>query len=103
MNIGNPDKTLYSTGLNRFPSWYDPLPNWIQVPIFYLIELTEQYPTVHPISLLLYAVGVVGLGWLAIRRKAEDKYLLIWFVVVYVFFTAIPNREWRYLIPLFPY
>ena len=102
MNIGNPDKTLYSTGLNRFPSWFDPLPKWIQVPIFYLIELAEQYPTVHPISLLLYALGIAGLGWLAFRRKAEDKYLLIWFVVVYVFFTAIPNREWRYLIPLFP-
>jgi hypothetical protein len=39
---------------------------------------------------------------LALRRKAEDKYLLIWFAVVYVFFTAIPNREWRYLIPVFP-
>jgi len=102
MNIGNPDKTLYSTGLNRFPSWYDPLPNWIRVPIFYFIELTEQYPTVHPMSLLLYSVGLVGLGWLAFRRKAEDKYLLIWFAVVYIFFTVIPNREWRYLIPIFP-
>jgi hypothetical protein len=47
-------------------------------------------------------VGLVGLGWLALRRKAEDKYLLIWFVVVYIFFTAIPNRQWRYLIPVFP-
>jgi hypothetical protein len=102
LNIGNPDKTLYSTGLNRFPTWFDPLPSWIQVPIFYLIELTAQYPTVHPISFLLYAIGLAGLGWLAWRRKAEDKYLLIWFVIVYVFFTAIPNREWRYLIPIFP-
>jgi 4-amino-4-deoxy-L-arabinose transferase-like glycosyltransferase len=102
LNIGNPDKTLYSTGLNRFPAWYDSLPNWIQVPIFYLIELTAQYPTVHPISFLIYAIGLAGLGWLAWRRKAEDKYLLIWFVIVYVFFTAIPNREWRYLIPIFP-
>ena len=102
MNIGNPDKTIYSTGLNRFPSWFDPLPNWIQVPIFYLIELTQPYFNMHPISLFLYAVGLVGLGWLAVRRKPEDKYLLIWFVVVYVFFTAIPNRQWRYLIPAFP-
>jgi 4-amino-4-deoxy-L-arabinose transferase-like glycosyltransferase len=102
MNIGNPDKTLHSTGLNRFPAWFDPLPNWIQLPIFYLIEITQPYTNVHPISLLLYAIGLVGLGWLAVRRKPEDKYLLIWFVVVYIFFTAIPNREWRYLIPLFP-
>jgi hypothetical protein len=102
LEIGNPDKTLYSTGLNRFPTWFDSLPNWIQTPVFYLIELTAQYPSVHPISFLLYATGLVGLGWLAWRRKAEDKYLLIWFVIVYVFFTLIPNKEWRYLIPIFP-
>jgi 4-amino-4-deoxy-L-arabinose transferase-like glycosyltransferase len=102
MNIGNPDKTLYSTGLDRFPAWFDPLPSWIRLSIFYLIEITEPYTNVHPISFLLYAVGLVGLGWLAVRHKAEDKYLLIWFVVVYIFFTAIPNRQWRYLIPVFP-
>ncbi len=102
LGVGNPFKAVYSTGLNRFPAWFDPLPNWVQVPIFYLIEITAPYPTMHPISLLLYAVGLVGLGWFALRRKAEDKYLLIWFIVVYIFFTGIPNREWRYLIPLFP-
>ena len=102
LNIGNPSQALYSSGLNRFPAWFDPLPNWIQVPIFYLIEITEPYSTIHPISFLLYAVGLVGLGWLAFRRKPEDKYLLIWFVVVYIFFTAIPNKQWRYLIPIFP-
>jgi len=102
MNIGNPDKTLYSTGLNRFPAWFDPLPSWIRVSIFYFIEITDPYSNVHPISFILYGVGLLGLGWLALRRKAEDKYLLIWFAVVYVFFTAIPNREWRYLIPVFP-
>ena len=101
MNIGNPDKTVYSTGLNRFPAWFDPLPNWIQVPIFYFIEIAQPYPNIHPISLILYAVGLAGLALLAVRRKPEDKYLLIWFIVVYVFFTAIPNRQWRYLVPLF--
>ncbi len=101
MNIGNPDKTVYSTGLNRFPAWFDPLPSWIQLPIFYLIEIVQPYPSIHPISLVLYAIGLAGLAMLALRRKPEDKYLLIWFVVVYVFFTAIPNRQWRYLVPLF--
>ncbi|MCW4030102.1 MAG: glycosyltransferase family 39 protein [Candidatus Bathyarchaeota archaeon] len=102
LNIGNPDKSLYSTGVGRFPSWYDGLPSWVQVPIFYLIELAAQYPTVHPISVVLYVLGLAGLVGLALRHKTQDKYLLIWFIVVYVFFTAIPNREWRYLIPLFP-
>jgi hypothetical protein len=102
LNIGNPDKSLYSTGVGRFPSWYDGLPGWVQVPIFYLLELTVHFPTEHPISLVLYALGLAGLVLFALRRKTQDKYLLIWFVVVYVFFTVIPNREWRYLIPLFP-
>jgi len=47
-------------------------------------------------------VGLAGLGWLAWRRKPADKYLLIWFFVVYIFFTAIPNKQWRYVVPLFP-
>jgi len=101
MNIGNPDKTIYSTGIDRFSPLFNAFPSWIQVPIFYLIEIAQPYPDIHPISILLYATGLAGLGWLALRRKPEDKYLLIWFVVVYVFFTAIPNRQWRYLVPLF--
>jgi 4-amino-4-deoxy-L-arabinose transferase-like glycosyltransferase len=102
LNVGNPDKALYSTGDGRFGAWYDGLPGWVQVPLFYLIELGAQYPTVHPVSLLLYGLGLAGLVLFALRRRTSDKYLLIWFLVVYVFFTVIPNREWRYLIPLFP-
>ncbi len=102
LNIGNPGKSLYSTGLQRFPPWFDGLPNWVQTPIFYLLEMNVPYSDVHPVSLLLYGVGLAGLGWLAWRRKPADKYLLIWFFVVYIFFTAIPNKQWRYVVPLFP-
>jgi hypothetical protein len=107
MNIGNPDKLLYSLGLtsgglSRFPTWYYSMPNWLQLPTFYFVELTLPYVDVHPISFFLYALGLLGLGFFAWRRKTLDKYLLLWFVVVYVFFTAIPNKQWRYLVPLFP-
>jgi preprotein translocase subunit SecG len=60
------------------------------------------YANIHPVSLLLYAVCLAGLGFLAWRRKPQDKYLLIWFLVVFVFFTLIPNKQWRYVLPLFP-
>jgi 4-amino-4-deoxy-L-arabinose transferase-like glycosyltransferase len=78
---------------NRFP-----------LPIFYLVELTWPFPEapVHPISLPLFILGLLGLGLLAYRRKNEDKLLLAWFAIVYVFFTIIPNRQWRYVTPLFP-
>jgi 4-amino-4-deoxy-L-arabinose transferase-like glycosyltransferase len=73
-------------------------------PIFYLIEMTWPFPDVpvHPISLPLYILGLLGLGLLLYRRKTEDKFFLIWFITVYVFFTLIPNKQWRYVTPLFP-
>jgi len=88
LQVGNPANFLYS---GRFP-----------FPIFYLIEMTWPYSDIHPISLLLYIVDFSGLVSLAWRRKKEDKFVLIWFVSVYVFFTLIANRDWRYVLPLFP-
>jgi 4-amino-4-deoxy-L-arabinose transferase-like glycosyltransferase len=88
LEIGNPAKAAYS---ERFP-----------LPIFYFIEMTWPYSGVHPISLFIFILSLVGLGLFAWRRKPEDKFLLTWFVVVFVFFTLIPNKEWRYVMPLFP-
>jgi hypothetical protein len=90
MQEGGQDRAEYSA---RFPG-----------PIFYLIEMTWPFPDipVHPISLPLYILGLLGLSLFAWRRKPEDKLLLIWFIAVYVFFTAIPNKQWRYIIPVFP-
>ena len=107
LNMGNPDRSLYSLGLNsvginRFPHFYVEIPNWTHLPIFYLIEMTAPYSDIHPVSLILYILSFGGLVLFAWRRKAPDKYLLIWFVAVYVFFTAISNKQWRYIAPIFP-
>lgn len=90
MREGGQDRIDYST---RFPA-----------PIFYLIEMTWPFNDipVHPISLPLYVLGLLGLCLFAWRRKPEDKIFLAWFAVVYVFFTLIPNKQWRYITPLFP-
>jgi 4-amino-4-deoxy-L-arabinose transferase-like glycosyltransferase len=88
LQMGNPEKSLYSM---RFP-----------IPIFYFIEMVWPYSDVHPISLLLYVISLLGLGLFAWRRNRADRLLLIWFVVVFVFFTLIPNKHWRYVLPLFP-
>jgi uncharacterized membrane protein len=87
---GGQDRAVYST---RFP-----------MPIFYLVEMTWPFNDipVHPISLPLYILGLLGLGLWAYRRKPEDKFFLVWFIVVYVFFTLIPNKQWRYITPVFP-
>ena len=87
---GGQDRAFYST---RFPR-----------PIFYLVELTWPFIDipVHPISLPLYILGLAGIVLWAYRRRTEDKFFLIWFLVVYVFFTLIPNKQWRYVTPLFP-
>lgn len=88
LQIGNPAKSIYS---ERYP-----------LPIFYFIEMTWPYNEVHPISPLIYIVGLLGLGLFAWRRKREDKYLLTWFILVFAFFTLVPNKHWRYVLPLFP-
>jgi 4-amino-4-deoxy-L-arabinose transferase-like glycosyltransferase len=85
---GDQERSLYSA---RFPT-----------PVFYLIEMTWPYVNLHPISILLYSFGLLGLGLFALRRKPEDKLFLVWFIVVYVVFTLVGNRQWRYVMPLFP-
>ena len=73
-------------------------------PVFYLIEMTWPFNTVpvHPVSLPIMILGLGGLALFAYRRKNQDIFLLTWFIVVYVFFTIVPNRQWRYVDPLFP-
>ena len=88
LQMGNPGRSLYSV---RFP-----------IPVFYLLEMVWPYPDVHPISLMLYIVGLVGLCFFVFRRKRGDKFVFVWFITVFVFFTLISNREWRYVLTLFP-
>lgn len=88
IQFGNVGQSEYSL---RFP-----------VPVFYLLEIVWPYSDMHPVSLLLYVLALVGLVFLVIRRKSQDKYLLIWFIATYVIFTIIPNRQWRYITLVFP-
>ena len=88
LQVGNPERSIYS---DRFPQ-----------PIFYLIDMVWPYANTHPISIFIYIAGLAGLVFLAWRHKPQDRYLVIWFVVIYVFFTLISNRAWRYVLPVFP-
>ncbi|MDR0492683.1 MAG: glycosyltransferase family 39 protein [Nitrososphaerota archaeon] len=88
LQVGNPERSIYST---RFPG-----------PIFYFIELVWPYNDIHPVSIFLYISGLAGLAFMAWRHRHEDKFILIWFTTIFVFFTLISNKEWRYVTPLFP-
>jgi 4-amino-4-deoxy-L-arabinose transferase-like glycosyltransferase len=89
LQAGSDERAAYGT---RFP-----------LPVFYLIEMVYPYMDLHPISPLVYIFGLLGLCFWLWRRRPEDKFSLIWFIVVYVFYTLfISNRNWRYVIPLFP-
>ena len=91
MSEGGQDRPAYS---NRFQP----------IPIYYLVEMAWPFNDiiVHPISLPIFALGLCGLGLFAYRRKKQDVFFLTWFVVIYIFFTLVPNRQWRYVTPLFP-
>jgi 4-amino-4-deoxy-L-arabinose transferase-like glycosyltransferase len=91
MTEGGQDRPAYS---NRFQP----------IPVYYLVEMTWPFNDipVHPISLPIFILGLFGLGLFAYRRKKQDVFFLMWFIVVYAFFTIIPNRQWRYVTPLFP-
>jgi len=88
IGVGGANKSIYSA---RYP-----------LPIFYFVEMAWLNNTMHPVSLLLYLAGLAGIGLLVYRRGIADKFLLLWFTVVYLIFTLIPNREWRYVSILFP-
>jgi 4-amino-4-deoxy-L-arabinose transferase-like glycosyltransferase len=101
---------FYSSGLlsvwlsamqtaNGDATWYS---NPIFTPIYYLITLVMPYWNQRPISFLLYGLSLAGLVFFAVRRKPQDKYLLVWFLATYVVFTLIPNRQWRYVSLMFP-
>ena len=62
---------------NSGQSWYS---NRFSAPIFYLLEMVVPYNDKHPISLLLYGLGLAGLAFLVYRRKPQDKFLLVWFI-----------------------
>jgi 4-amino-4-deoxy-L-arabinose transferase-like glycosyltransferase len=88
LQVGNPERSIYS---GRFPA-----------PIFYLIEMVWPYDVFHPVSIFVYAAGLAGLVFLVWRRRPQDKIVFIWFACIFVFFTLITNKEWRYVLPLFP-
>jgi 4-amino-4-deoxy-L-arabinose transferase-like glycosyltransferase len=88
IQVGTAERAIYSA---RYP-----------LPVFYFFETALIDGGMHPISLLPYFIGLGGLGLLIYRRKREDRFLLLWFAVIYVVFTVIPNRDWRYVTPLYP-
>ncbi|MCL1970269.1 MAG: glycosyltransferase family 39 protein [Candidatus Bathyarchaeota archaeon] len=88
MTMGNPVRSLYSS---RFP-----------LPIFYFIEIVWPHSNFHPISVFVYVLCLAGLGFMVWRRSRGDKFVLLWFIVIFVFFTFVSNKDWRYVMPLFP-
>jgi 4-amino-4-deoxy-L-arabinose transferase-like glycosyltransferase len=55
-----------------------------------------------PVSIFVYIFALIGLGLFGWRRRLEDNFLLVWFFTVYIFFTLIGNKDWRYIAGVFP-
>ena len=87
LQVGNPEKSVYS---DRFPS-----------PIFYFIDVVWPYNNFHPISILIYILALAGFGFLVWRHSKSDQFTILCFATVFIFFSLIANKEWRYVLPLF--
>ena len=88
IQMGNESRLAYST---RFFA-----------PIFYLIEMTQPYSYIHPVYLPVYIISLIGLGLWFLRKKESDKFCLLSFSVVYIVFTLITSKDWRYVSLIFP-
>lgn len=90
VQVGGENRPTYS---NRF-----------FLPVFYLIEMSSPFTNipVNPVSIPIMALGLCGLGLFAYRRRKQDVFLFTWFITIYAFFTAIPDKQWRYVDVLFP-
>lgn len=52
------------------------------------------------LELPLFLLGLIGLAVPSMRRKNEDSWLLpAWFLFSLAFWTVVPNRQLRYLLP----
>jgi len=90
LQVGGENRPTYS---NRF-----------FIPVFYLIEMSSPFTDipVNPVSIPIMVLGLCGLGLFAYRRRKQDVFLFTWFITIYAFFTAIPDKQWRYVDVLFP-
>ncbi|TBR25322.1 hypothetical protein EPO15_02415 [bacterium] len=62
--------------------------------------LTYPIAMAQGLELPLFALGLIGAVVPSLRRKTEESWLLpAWFAAALVFWTVVPNRQLRYLLP----
>ncbi|OGP93272.1 MAG: hypothetical protein A2156_07040 [Deltaproteobacteria bacterium RBG_16_48_10] len=74
---------------------------WSKVrPIYYYLY---NFPVDFlPWTFLLPAAGVYGLSKETFGKRKEFLFLLVWFVVIFLFFSLSKGKRSLYLLPLFP-
>lgn len=98
---------LWKTGLISIPllsslqvsatAKQDPQFTSLQGWIYYAGILIKNYFT-----LPLFIASTAALIFYAFKKEKYWKFLIIWFLTYYIFFTILSNKEPRYMIPLIP-
>jgi hypothetical protein len=74
-------------------------PQWtsLQGWLYYLIQLSNSY-----LSFPLLIISLITLIFYARKKEKHWKLFLLWFVIGYLFFTWLQNKDPRYILIIFP-
>jgi len=74
-------------------------PQWTSLSgwLYYLIQLSNSY-----LSIPLLILSLITLILYARKKEKHWKLFLLWFIIGYLFFTWLPNKDPRYILIIFP-
>jgi glycosyltransferase involved in cell wall biosynthesis len=87
------EKTSIEVGVSEKDPQWTSLEGWL----YYTVKLSDSY-----LSYPLMALSLVALIFYSLKKYPHWKLFLIWFILVYLFFTWLTNKDPRYIIIIFP-
>jgi dolichyl-phosphate beta-glucosyltransferase len=85
--------SMITAGYTEKDPQYTSLEGWL----YYPVTLSNNYFT-----LPIFILSLFSLVYYLKKKQKYWKLFLIWFLVTYLFFTWLPNKDPRYILPIWP-